>query len=193
MGRTVSAAGGVAENAFRACSESAGPLAANPRSDLTEVEIAVGDLRWIARFVVEIDHPSAKRFVTQLGDYEAGNPFGLSLDKAMRLVPGDGGEKWWRTEDRKRRDMLLCGIARDFYSDEPSEWRQAELIADRLARFKTNVWPRYRTWKRLPDRYAGKIEERLFLVLKCDRDDRGMIRGNARGAKTIRRALVVRV
>ena len=119
--------------------------------------------------------------------------FGLSLDKAMRLVPGDGGEKWWRTEDRKRRGMLLAGIARDFFSDEPSEWRQALLIANRSAGFKITVWPRYRHLRRLPDRYTGTIEERMFLVLKCDRDDRGMIRGNAPGARTIRRALVVRV
>ena len=119
----------------------------------------------------EADHPSAKRYISQLADYEAGVRFGLSLDQAFGLVPASGGEYWWRTEDRKRRDMLLAGIARDFFSDEPSEWRQAVLIADKLDSFRTDVWPRYRGLKRLPGRYAGTIEERMFLVLKCDRDE----------------------
>ena len=41
---------------------------------MTEVEIALGHLRWVARFVAEADHPSAKRYISQLADYEAGNP-----------------------------------------------------------------------------------------------------------------------
>ncbi len=132
-------------------------------------------------------------FISRFADYEAGAPFGLSTDQAFGLVPGSGGEKWWRTENRQRRDELLPAIARDFFADEPSEPRQAVLIAKRFVGFKRSVWPRYRHRKRLPDRYAGKLEELLFAVCKLDRDDRGMIRGNAPGAKTIRRALVVRM
>jgi hypothetical protein len=179
MGRTATV--GVAKTAVRACSESAGPLA------------AIGHLRTIAH-LLDADHPSAVWFISRLADYEAGAPFGLSTDQAFGLVPGSGGEKWWRTENRQRRDeLLLPAIARRFFADELSEPRQAALIAKRFVGFKRSVWPRYRHLKRLPDRYAGKLEELLFAVCKLDRNELGMVRGNAPGAKTMRRALATRV
>jgi hypothetical protein len=142
---------------------------------------------------LETERPSAEWFISFLANLEAGARFGLTADQAMGLTPGDGGEKWWRTEDRQRRDELLPAIARDFFADEPSEPRQAALIAKKFVAFKATVWPRYRHLRRLPDRYAGKIEERLFAVCKLDRAEDGTIRGNAPGKRTIRRALVVRV
>jgi hypothetical protein len=138
-------------------------LAAKPDHPGAE---AVDDLRAGVRHLVEVGHPAAQRLFRRLVEYEAGVRCGLTLDDAFDLTPGPGNEPWWRLEDRDRRNTLFRGIARDFSPGVRKKIKQAELIDKALNSFMP-VWQRYRTYKALPTRNAGRIEERLFLVMKA--------------------------
>jgi hypothetical protein len=116
--------------------------------------VALGRLRRLADRLLEHEDGDAGWFKAALMVYEAGAGDGVTLDRAFGLAPTPGHEGWWTSEARTRRDALLCEIAARFYADEPSERRQAEKIAQRLARFHSGA----RLWR------PGTIEELLHYL-----------------------------
>jgi hypothetical protein len=143
--------------------------AAKPGESNTSVA-AMARLQSIGRHLVEAGHPLAPWFFRCLAEYQSGARLaGMTLDDAFGLTPGAGKDPWWRLEDRERRDVLLRGCARDFSPEVRSRLKQAELIVQKRDRFMaTAVWPAHKGDKSLPQRYSGKLEERLFLILKTD-------------------------
>jgi hypothetical protein len=127
-------------------------------------------LRRLADRLLEDEDGDAGWFKAALMVYEAGAGDGVTLDRAFGVAPTPGHEGWWTSEARTRRDALLCEIAARFYAGEPSERRQAEKIAQRLARFHSGA--------RLLR--PGKIEELLHYVVAI---------GLPTSARTVRRAL----
>jgi hypothetical protein len=127
---------------------------------------ALGRLRRLADRLLEHEDGDAGWFAAALMVYEAGAGDGVTLDRAFGLAPTPGQEGWWTSEARTRRDALLCEIAARFYVDEPSQRRQAEKIAQRLARFHSGA----RLWR------PGTIEELLQYLRPTS-------------ARTVRRAL----
>lgn len=127
---------------------------------------AIGRLRRLADALLKQKDEDAAWFKAALMVYEAGAGDGVTLCRAFGLAPTPGQEGWWTSQAGTRRDALLCEIASRFYADEPSERRQAERIAQRLARFHSGA----RLWR------PGTIEELLHYLLPTS-------------ARTVRRAL----
>jgi hypothetical protein len=133
---------------------------------------AIGRLRAVVARLGELEDgggEAGRWFAARVAIYDVAGGR-IAADVAFGLAPGPGCEGWWRIEARSRRDALLCEIARRFYVDEPSERRQAELIARRLARFHSGA----RLWR------TGAIEELLHYVTAI---------GLATSARTVQRAL----
>ena len=91
-------------------------------------------------------------------------PAGLTLDAACGLALGPGGEPWWRTEARHRRDDLIRDMRRKFFPTK-STHGAAVAITDAARRYEATGWRRDRTLASPPPGYAGTIRETLWLVL----------------------------
>lgn len=85
--------------------------------------------------------PSAARFVEALALYEDGAEDGLTLDRALGLVPPRGGETWWSAERRMRRDAAIRAF-RDQQFADLGVTKAAEQIARRGRRLQATRWDR---------------------------------------------------
>jgi hypothetical protein len=140
------------------------PLSPSPALD------ALGRLRRLADRLLEHEDEDAAWFKAAMLAYEAGAGDGVTLCAAFGLAPLPGQVRWWTREARTRRDSLIRELARRFYRDEPSERRQADKIARRLARFASGA----RLWR------PGTLEELLHYVVRL---------GLPTSARTVQRAL----
>ncbi len=61
--------------------------------------------------------PAAAWFAEALACYEAGAEDGLTLDRALGLVPPRGGVSWWEAERRTRRDALIRAVREQHFAD----------------------------------------------------------------------------
>jgi hypothetical protein len=128
-------------------------------------------LRQLASRLAEIDDPDAAWISGSLAVYEAGASEGVTLCRALGIAPAPGQEGWWTREGRIRRDTLLCEMGCRFYTDEPSETKQAIKINKRLKRFVNGA----RQWR------PGTVEELCHYLTTED--------GKAPSVRTIQRAL----
>jgi hypothetical protein len=134
---------------------------------LAEAPGAGDDGRWFSNLVLE---------------FESGAPFGAQLDDLAGLRPPPGGEHWWQTERRMRRDALLRDLAATLYPANPRcGSHQAEEIAAKLQRYEASQWLRDRPFL-MPPRRCTRTRALLFMILKAN--PRG-----APSARTIERAL----
>jgi hypothetical protein len=78
-------------------------------------------------------------FTAAIAEYDAGAPEGLTLDKALGLVPAPGNDSWWTAEARKRRNRALRTLRQRHYAEiEPSE--AAIEIGKLERRYRGVVW-----------------------------------------------------
>ena len=91
-------------------------------------------------------------------------PHGLALDHAFGLAPGPGGEPWWRTEARQRRDNAIRAMA-TLHFVGISTHAAAVAIIENARRYEATAWRRDRTLASPPPGYAGTIRAALWLAL----------------------------
>ena len=99
-----------------------------------------------------------------LAQYLVRAPAGLTLDAACGLALGPGGEPWWRTEARHRRDDLIREMRRSFFAAQ-STHAAAVAITEAARRYEATAWRRDRTLASPPPGYAGTIRAALWLAL----------------------------
>jgi hypothetical protein len=60
---------------------------------------------------------AAKAFTAAFRLYETKAPEGLTLDRALKLIPRPGGRTWWYTEALERRDAALIELGNELCPD----------------------------------------------------------------------------
>lgn len=125
---------------------------------------AMTDLREVAAVLERIPDPppAVRRVLDRLRCYEHGAANGLTLEQALALAPGRGGEAWWTLEERQRRDAELVAMAREFFPDIGIE-EQARRIAAEALRYQTTGWrlERDRPSDTLPDPKRRRLHRAL--------------------------------
>ncbi|MBK5960265.1 hypothetical protein CCR97_18960 [Rhodoplanes elegans] len=116
----------------------------------------------------------------RFGAYLDGAAEGVTLDDVLGLVPGRGGEHWWRTERRARRDDAVRALAGQV--DGPDS-RRAELVARRLTHYAATGWRTDRRLSEPPvDGAAGRAEMWIAVAMND---------GEPLSVRTVRRILEV--
>lgn len=100
---------------------------------------AIAHLRGLAAALSRI--PAAAWFAEAFARYEAEAEEGLTLDRALGLVPPLGGEPWWDAERRTRRDMAIRALREQHFADL-GVTRAAQQIATRGKRLQATAWQR---------------------------------------------------
>lgn len=100
---------------------------------------AIAYLRSLAAALARV--PAAARFTEAVACYEAGAQDGLTLDRALGLVPPPGGEPWWEAERRTRRDAAIRAVREQCFADLGLT-KAAQQIATRGRRLQTTRWDR---------------------------------------------------
>jgi hypothetical protein len=90
---------------------------------------------------------------------------GASLDLCLDLAPPPGGEPWWRTEARARRDTALRQLAEEC-SPDLSISEQAAQIAEWSLRYSATAWRFDQHRDAPPDSYRGTPRWWLWHALK---------------------------
>jgi hypothetical protein len=143
--------------------------------DNTGADAIVARLESIGRHLRETGHPEAIYFNAALSNYQYAARRGMTfaaalevpegLDRSLGLVPKRGQKPWWRVEIRRRRDELFGEIADDFFPNTSTYSGRAKLIVRARARY----WPAWladKSYKDPPPSYLGRVEWKLFLLLK---------------------------
>jgi hypothetical protein len=136
---------------------------------------AIARLESIGRHLRETGHPEATYFNAGLSNYQYAARRGMTLaaalgvpeglDRSLGLVPKRGQKPWWRVKERRNRDQLFGEIADQFFPNKSSYLGRAKLIVKARTRYLP-AWAVDKTWKAPPPEYRGRIEEKLFLLLK---------------------------
>ena len=100
---------------------------------------SIARLRSLAAALQRI--PAAAWFAEALACYEIGAQDGLTLDRALGLVPPPGGEPWWDAERRTRRDAAIRALREQHFADL-GVTRAAQQIATRGKRLQATAWQR---------------------------------------------------
>jgi hypothetical protein len=161
-------------------------------SDNTSVG-AMARLESIGRHLRESGHPEATYFNAGLSNYQYAARRGATLaaalrvpeglDRSLGLIPKRGQKPWWRVDIRRRRDELFGEIADDFFPNTSTYSGRAKLIV----RARTRYWPAWladKSFKDPPPPYLGRIEWKLFLLMKSG--------GEKTSVSRIRRILAAR-
>lgn len=136
-------------------------------------------LRHVALVAAEHGGDAGTAFAAAVGAYEAGAG-ALTLDAALGLSPGRGGEPWWVAEARQDRAELLRELSRRFFGALPSANARAEAIAAGLHRYAATGWLTERAFRDPPPARRGTAAEMFFRILK---------RGEPPAERTIRAVL----
>ena len=96
-------------------------------------------LRGVAAALARI--PAAAWFAEAFAFYEARAEDGMTLDRALGLVPPPGGEPWWDAERRTRRDAAIRALREQCFADL-GVTRAAQQIATRGRRLQATRWDR---------------------------------------------------
>jgi hypothetical protein len=75
------------------------------------------ELRDVARRGEPIPADLAQWFDTAIALYEAEAAVGMTMDRALGLVPKRGAKPWWVGEARERRDEAIRQLRGGYYSD----------------------------------------------------------------------------
>ncbi len=100
---------------------------------------AIARLRRLAAALDRI--PAASWFAEAVRAYEEGASSGQSLEAALGLTPGRGGEAWWAAERRARRDALLRDAWQQHFS-AMGVVKGAAALASRAQRLRDVGWRR---------------------------------------------------
>jgi hypothetical protein len=107
-------------------------------------------------------------FIGAVADYsDRAARDGARLDQCLGLIPGPGGEPWWKIERRQQRDDLIRLLAYRF-CDLPSALQRARWICTRLRRYETGRWRFDRQAADCPPAYRGTEAELLYAILRCE-------------------------
>jgi hypothetical protein len=101
---------------------------------------------------------------SRLRNYISTTHRGGTLDMALELVPLPGGEPWWATEARQRRDDALRKLAATHYATHPAP---ARAIAEAATRYSASAWRFDQHRAEPPESYAGTERAVLFTILKA--------------------------
>jgi hypothetical protein len=85
--------------------------------------------------------PTTAWFAEAVARYEVGAEDGLTLDRALGLVPPPGGEPWWECERRTRRDAAIRALREHCFADL-GVTMAARQIAARGRRLAATRWDR---------------------------------------------------
>lgn len=99
----------------------------------------IAHLRGLAAALSRI--PVAAWFAEAFARYEAGAEDGMTLDRALGLVPPPGGEPWWEAERRTRRDTAIRALREQHFADL-GVTKAAQQIASRGRRLAATRWDR---------------------------------------------------
>ena len=99
---------------------------------------AIAHLRRLAAALARI--PDTAWFAEAFALYEAGAEDGMTLDRALGLVPSRGGEPWWAAERRSQRDAAIREVHAKHFADlgVTNAARQIAMRARRLQAIKRN-------------------------------------------------------
>jgi len=100
---------------------------------------AIARLRRLAAALART--PDAAWFAEAFARYEAEAQDGMTLDRALGLVPPPGGEPWWDAERRTRRDAAIRTVREQCFADLGLT-RAAQQIATRGRRLQATRWDR---------------------------------------------------
>lgn len=100
---------------------------------------SIAHLRSLAAALAHIPH--AAWFVKAVARYEAEAEDGMTLDRALGLVPPPGGEPWWDAERRTRRDAAIRALREQHFADL-GVTQAAKQIATRGKRLQATAWQR---------------------------------------------------
>jgi hypothetical protein len=104
-----------------------------------------------------------------IGAYLESARHGLTLDQAFGLVPGAGGEPWWRTDARARRDQLVGDLVRILCPFGGSIGQQRNILLRELHRFEIR-WQRIDRYRTAMPAGYDQVRGLLFEIFSLTRD-----------------------
>jgi hypothetical protein len=116
----------------------------------------------VRRLALRVEGPDGERFRAALACYEREAPAGMTLEDALGLTAAPGTDPWWTIEARQRRDQAIRDFVRAMFGavDDGVPKAAAKEIRD----YQTDVWPRDRIRKVMPEHYRGTPREFLYIA-----------------------------
>ena len=120
-------------------------------------------LRRIARAAAAGGGEDGTWFAAAIARYVAQAPAGLTLDAAFGLSVLPGGEPWFATAARQRRDQALCDLAAESFPGAPIG-RCATELRTLVLRYGATRWQRVdrHAGGQMPAAYIGTALAHLF-------------------------------
>jgi hypothetical protein len=85
---------------------------------------------------------------------------GLTIEDALGIKPGAGGDPWWQTESREEMYAALCRAA-DMIAPGASVSTAADRLRQVIVRYRSTSWHRDQALDEIPARYAGRPESEM--------------------------------